>query len=321
MTDRARMRLPAGGGRWIGIGPSTALAEATADLEPSSTLAAAALRASSGLQVVLRVEDRRGSVLGAVVLRRLGTAQWDALPLVVDPLGNDLLARLTAWSPASAILGIGPHVAPLVEHIRRARSVGRSPFFGSADLDATPPTDLDPRTRMAALADVAALTELFAGSYQLSRPPDLRSWRRSLRQAIIDGFAVVAEVDGRVVGGLLMGAASEDWVFGTDTVVHPDHRGEGLSWAMTNRAFALVTIHGLMMCGAKVDENPMDVDRHFVGHGALSGELWGVALDPHLRWPSVRWRRRQARRIDRWTSVARATASGLVVGRTRARWA
>ena len=305
-----RVRVPTGHGRWIGLGPSAALVAAAAAQEPGSTLVAAGLRASLGRRYVLTVEDRPGTVLGAVVLHRVGMAQWDAHPLVVDDRCASQLGGLIDRSPASAVIGIGPHVAPLVDVLDRSTTIGRSAFFGSADLNATPPADLDPRSRAATQADVAALAELFAGSYRFTRPPDAASWRRSLRQVVADGFAVVAEVDGEVVGGLLCGMVSDAWGFGSDTVVVESHRGQGLSWAMANRMFALVTAQGLMMCGAQVDENPMDVDRHFVDHGALSGELWGVALEPHLAWPSVRWRRRQARRIRRRAGSVGAAAAG-----------
>lgn len=309
-------RLPVAG-CWIGIGRSPSLIEAADAAEPSSTLVAAALRATLGYRVVVRVEDRNGALLGAVVLHRLGPAQWDALPLIVEPRSVQALARVIDRSPASAVLGIGRHVAPLVEHLSRARSVGRSPFFGSVDANTVAPADLDPRTRTATLADVDALAALFDGTYPLSRPPDQPSWRRAIRQAIVDGFVIVAEVDARVVGGILCGPTSGAWAFGTDTVVAGDRRGEGLSWAMTNRMFALVTASGLMMCGAKIDENPMDVDRHYADHGAVNGELWGVALQEHLRTPSVRWRRRQLRRIRRRSAALRTTVRSVWEQRDR----
>ncbi len=283
-----RVRVPAGAGRRVGVGATPALVAAAEAGEPASTLVAGALRAATRRTVVLTVEDRPGSVLSAVVLDRHGPSRWEALPLVVDAAGAALLARLVHLSPARRVMGVGPHVAPLVDHLPRRRSVGRFPFYGAAVKDAVPPTDLDPRSRAAGPADLPALTDLFAVTYHLGRSRDRAAWDRVLRRATAEGLVVVAEVGGQVVGALLCAAASRSWAYGSDAVIRPDHRGQGLSWAMANRMFALVVTYGLDMCGAQVDENPMDAEHHYEGHGALSDELWGVGLDPHLRARRVR---------------------------------
>ncbi|MGN6695044.1 MAG: GNAT family N-acetyltransferase [Aquihabitans sp.] len=307
MSTTRRVRLPVGGDRWIGFGPSAPLVEAAAGHEPGSTLVAAGLRASIGRRWVLTVEDRVGRLQGAVVLHRLGPAQWEALPLVVDDAVVAVLARIVDRSPASIVLGVGRHVALLIPHLTRARTVGSSAFYGSEDMTVEAPTSFDPRTRVATLADVPALADLFA-TYPLSRPPDRASWIRTLREMITDSFVVVADVDGEIVGALTT-IASEDWVLVTDGVTREDHRGEGLGWAMGERLLALILVNGYRPCTSKTDENPMSVDNHVADHQALSDErMLGVALDPHIGRPSVRWRRRQARRLRRWTTTAMGPA-------------
>lgn len=291
---KVRLRVPVGSGRHVGVGSTPALEAAAEAGEPASTLVAGALRAGGWRQVVLTVEDHPGAVLGAVVVERHGRSRWEARPLVVDAGCAPLLARIVHLSPTRRVMGVGPHVAPLVAHLPRTRTVGRSAFYGAADKNAVPPSDLDPRSRAATPADLPALVALFADTYHLGRSRDRAAWTRLLRRTTAEGLVVVAEVDGRVVGGLLCGAVSRVWAFGTDAVIGAEHRGLGLSWAMANRMFALVLAYGLDMCGAQVDENPMDADRHYVDHEALTGELWGVGLDPHLR--AVR---RVARRVRR----------------------
>jgi len=309
-----RVRVPVGERRWIGIGPSPAVVAAAAADEPRSTLVAAGLR-SSGRWFVVSIEDRGGAVLAAVVLHRIGPAQWEALPLLADARAVPVLARIIDWSPASMVTGVGPHVAPLIERLTRVKSVGSSAFFGSRDMNVEVPESYDERTRIATVADIPALADLFF-EYPLARPPDRASWYRTLRQMITDSFIVVADLDGEVVGALTT-TASDDWVLVTDGVTRQDHRGEGLGWAMGERLLGLILVNGYLPCTSKTDENPMSVDNHVAEHNALSDDrMLGVALEPHLRVPSVRWRRRQARRVRRWTASA-VVASRL---RERAAW-
>ena len=297
---RPRLRVPLGSGRHLGVGPTSALRDAVRAAEPGSALIAIALHGATRRPIVLTVEDRSGTVLGALALERQGPTQWDALPLVVDRACAPVLARLVHLSPASVVLGVGPHVMPLVGRLPRVRSVGRSPFFGAPADGTMAPTDLDPRSRAATLADLDALADLFASSYPLGRPPDRASWRRQLRRTLADGFAVVAEADGQVVAGALCPAVSPTRIYVGDGVVRADHRGQGLSWAMVDRVTAILVATGVDSCGAMVEGNPMDPETHYADHGTLDDELWGVALDAHLAWPSVRWRRRQVRRARRW---------------------
>jgi len=286
---RTRLRVPIGSGRRLGIGASAALHSAVEAAEPGSTLVAGALRVAPSPQVVLTIEDAAAAVLGAVVLGRHGRSRWEARPLLVDPASAPVLGRVVHLSPARRVLGIGPHVAPLAPHLPRSRSAGRGAFLAGADLPET--RDLDPRSRAATPADLPALVDLFAGHYSLGRFRGRAAWRRLLERAVAEGLVVVADGDGVLAGGIVCGAASRRWAFGTDATVRPEHRGQGLSWAMADRLFAMVDGYGLRFCGAQTDDNPMDPDHHYGDHGALGDELWELALDPHL---PRRWARRAA---------------------------
>jgi hypothetical protein len=192
--------------------------------------------------------ERGGELLGAVALARRCLDRWGAHAVVLHADAAPLLAARIDRSPAREVTGFEEDIAPLEPHLRRLRETWALPVIRAdwpipEDMAQTIVAELpvDPRTRIATLADLDGLIELYE-QYELDDIPTRFQLRRSLRRAMTAGLPmVVLEIDGRIVGAGRMLSETRRYVFWGDQTLLPEYRGRGLT-----RAFSGMTVRLLL---------------------------------------------------------------------------
>jgi len=309
------VRVPIGGGCWLRLGRHPDLEQVVADLEPWTIGLSGALREARPWWAcwVASVEDRRATLLGALVLERVGADWWNALPLVLDERAVAPLAFVVDRSPARRVFGTPTHVEPMLDGLSRARSVVRLPFHANPLVDPARPF-IDPRTRVAGLGDVPAVLDVLE-TYGNLPATSRRARRQHVERAILDRVVVVIEVGGRVVGAVLADAFGRDYLYVADLAVHPDFRGQGLSWPLLVRFCEQAVLSGRGICSSPGPSNPMTPATHAVAHGVGTGapvDQWvAVQLEPRGVLGPRTWRMRQVRRAHRLLDAAERRRAGL----------
>ncbi|QXC59230.1 GNAT family N-acetyltransferase [Aquihabitans sp. G128] len=299
----AAVRVPIGAGTWLRLGRHPELEQVAADFEPWTIAVSGALRERRrpGSTLVACIEDRSGALLGALVVERVAANRWNALPMVLDARSAPVLAWLADRSPARRVFGMPDHVDPLLAGLSRLNGTTRLPFFANRLAGVDRP-QVDPRTRVAGPGDVPAILDVLQ-TYPYLSLPSRRAKRRFVERTIAERFAVVVEVDGRVVGAVLLDALGRDHAYLADMAVHPDFRGQGLAWPMIVRLGDLALELDIGLCASKDDTNPMNVSPHVAIHGAGPGEPvdeWVAAqLRPRRVLGPAKWRDHQVRRAHR----------------------
>ena len=136
--------------------------------------------------------------------------------------------------------GFEEDIAPLEPHLRRLREtwvlpVVRADWPFPEGLAQTLAAELpvDPRTRIATLADLDSLVELYE-QYELDDIPTRFQLRGSLRRAMTAGLPVVVlEIDGRIVGAQRMLSKTRRYVLWGDQTLLPEYRERGLARAFS----------------------------------------------------------------------------------------
>jgi ribosomal protein S18 acetylase RimI-like enzyme len=224
------------------------------------------------------VVERNGERAAALVVTRVGFDQWLASCLVLDAAAGPLVASLVDVSPAWAVLGSQPDLEPVVGALRRPHDVYVSPWAVVAHpVRIAPPPD--ERTRRARRGDLGALVELL-DRYELGI--ELTRWqvRATVRTALRSGRIDVADIGGRVVGALVRAPDGHRFGSVAALTVAPEHRRDGLGWALLGRGQAYLNEHRLGAAIPIAPSNPI-----VPPPAALSEHRWWVAaLDPPQRW-------------------------------------
>ena len=266
---------------------------ATTDaLEPRSTLVNGALRNRRRREVrVAIIEDDGGRIVGVGVATRECLDVWDATPLVLEAGAAEPLARWLDAGPARTVVGLAGDVDPIAPHLRRARSVGRMPWYAvHAPVPELPPELLpraDERPRLATVHDVRGLARVYE-AYELDAIPTMLQLRRNLRRSIRRGLVVLAvEEAGRIVAASRVGVRTPGYTFWTDSTVLPSHRRRGYWWLLTVGAREVCADLGVGFIGtaAPTSSLPNEVFRQVVSDmGGTAGEFVTVRMSTPLRF-------------------------------------
>jgi len=232
------------------------------------------------------------------LVREVG-GSWVAHPLLAD----DPAARATdapavaAWidrSPAVGVDGDSPDVDALLPHLTRAGDVMRfRKFVVPPQLVDWPPPD--PRTRMASVTDLDELDALF-GDYEVAMGRTQRIRRKVLRDAIARLGVIAVGAPGDIVAACVSEGATPTYLIWSHARVLPEHRGEGLSWALISRIAALFNATGLGTMMTLTDDNPVPVPEEL---GWVEQQC-SVNLSLPDRVPGERAARLGFHRLERW---------------------
>lgn len=130
--------------------------------------------------------------------------------------------------------------------------------------------------------------------------PTMAGIREFVSLALERGPAVVIEEDGDIVAGVLLGAATSEWISLDGLSVRPDRRGHGLSTILLSGATRMLADVGVGVCGVRASTNPggyeahasqidwylgtLRAPKHFKGHHRLR------TLSLRFREPSMPWK-------------------------------
>ncbi|MDQ1424909.1 MAG: hypothetical protein QOD72_2407, partial [Acidimicrobiaceae bacterium] len=175
-----------------------------------------------------QVTGPTGDLAGALVLVRACFDRWTASSYLRDPGAAPQLARLVDRSIAWNVVGSEPDIRPLLPHLQRARQVLVAPWIivppPMADMLGSP----DDHSRLATTLDMDQLVELYAG-YEMAWPVTRWQLRQYLQQALDRHLVVVYEIEGRLVGGVVIHGRTRRYATMTDYTVHPDFRRSGIA--------------------------------------------------------------------------------------------
>jgi GNAT superfamily N-acetyltransferase len=228
-------------------------------LQPRTTpLLGAALtggRSRAGLRAYVVHDD--GTTLGVLVLRRWSPLGWTAHPLILDPRAAPVLGRLVERSGATDMMGFVPDIRAMRPHVGRWR--GATEVTGAALAPGFDWPDPPDTTRPAGIQDLEALLAL-AWTHAPHSVSSRWQMRRKLR-ASIDGTSVVvlAGEPPTVVGYATRESHTPEYDFWGHLVVHPEHRGRGLSWSLVAAAAERSRSRGAGALTLALPTNPMTV--------------------------------------------------------------
>jgi N-acetylglutamate synthase-like GNAT family acetyltransferase len=202
------------------------------------------------------VLDRSGATAAVLVMVRQCFDYWTAHVYLADPSAAPAVAGLLDRSPAIAVMGAADDVRPLAELVTRAYDVTVSrwavvphPVEGILG----PPTD---RTRVATMADLPALVDLYA-SYEYVQVPTRWQLRGYLLRLLRRHLVIVCEVDASIVGATAFDGQTNSFVVINDMTVLPDYREAGIGWELTKHAQAIAVERGVGASLVLASSNPM----------------------------------------------------------------
>jgi hypothetical protein len=247
-----------------------------------------------------------GEPAAVVVEARATFDRWHAMVLLLEPSAAAAAAQLVDRGRSWTVHGAATDIGPLVPLLGRRRAVHVRPWVvTSVPNDVT--TAPDDGTRIATLADLEALVELYSG---FEFAGTLTRWQlRPMLRHVLDHHYILVVDDPRQPGQLcaalaITTRARRYGVIDLLTVV-PDQRRSGWSWALIARAQEIGNGLGQAGVAALADSNPLDLDEHlgddhyvavdlapprrFRGHGRLRA-LYGriQPLSPREAEPAGR---------------------------------
>jgi hypothetical protein len=239
------------------------------------------------------VEDG-ATVAAVVVVTRAAFDLWYASVLLHDDRAAPDAAGLVNTSNAVALNGVDVDVVPLLAHLDRAAFHRVLPWYVSRyphDVLVAP----DDGVRLATMDDFDALVELYR-DYEYGFETTIDQLRHTLRQSMRHRSIIVAEVDGRLVGGVVVTAETNTFQFWDALTVLPEHRRSGLVWRIGAFAQGIANGRGLSGCASAAASNPITVEI------VLQQDYWvTVQLHPrpwfrgHNRLRGLVYRRRARR--------------------------
>lgn len=184
---------------------------------------------------------------------RLCRGKWEAILIldsaIADPDVERFINRAHVWS----IGGPGGDVAALLERLPRLSRLTRLEMFH----ERTPPEFWSSLPGAVALGPehLDRLIEFFS-YHERFGIPTMSGIREFVTLALQRGPAVVFEEDDEIVAGVLLGAATDEWIALDGMSVRPDHRGSGLSTILLSGVARLFSDQGVGMCGVRASTNP-----------------------------------------------------------------
>ncbi len=227
---------------------------------------------------------RAGSLVGFFFQYRLCRGKWEAILLLDEPIADATFERLVNRAQVWSIGGPGDHVATFLERLPRLTRLTKLEMFH----ERTPP---DYWTAMPGAVSLGVehserLVKFFS-HHERFGIPTMAGIREFVGLALQRGPAVVVEEDGEIVGGVLLGAATPDWISLDGLTVRPDRRGAGLSTVLLSGGARIWSNGAVGMCGVRATTNPG-------GYGLHAGQTdWFAA---NLR-PPKRFRGHQRLRV------------------------
>lgn len=200
--------------------------------------------------------DNNGTFAGAVVVHRWMLDRWLALPVLIDPDSAEIIADYIDRGPADGMHASAPDARLLMDNMKRVR---RTIYERTVGL----PYPIvweepDPHCRLARPEEEDQLIELYWRS-ELNFFPSKRVMKR-LYSRDPDDVLVYDPGDGTGPVALFTSLGrTPDWDLAGDLVVHPDYRGQGISWAMLGFAIARATARKAGGFSFVRESNPMSV--------------------------------------------------------------
>lgn len=119
--------------------------------------------------------------------------------------------------------------------------------------------------RRATQADVATLTDVIASAYAPFLRLGLPAVTEGIDDDIRDNLVWVAEVDGRVVGGIVIVLSKDAHI--ANLAVHPDAGGHGVGRALIARAIAAASEAGFAVIHLATHKDMVSTQRFYEALG------------------------------------------------------
>jgi GNAT superfamily N-acetyltransferase len=201
---------------------------------------------------------------------RLCRGKWEAILIldeaVSDPGVERFINRAQVWS----IGGPGDHVATFLERLPRLTRLTKLEMFYQRN----PPAywAAMPGAQERGIEHVDQLVEFFS-HHERFGIPTMAGIREFVGLALKRGPAVVMEEDGEIVAGVLLGAATDEWISLDGMTVRPDRRGVGLSTVLLSGATRIWSDGAVGMCGLRATTNPAGYEPHASQQGWFAANL------------------------------------------------
>jgi N-acetylglutamate synthase-like GNAT family acetyltransferase len=233
-----------------------------------------------------------GTPAGAVILSRLCFDQWAGWVYLRDAGAAAVAGDVVQHSPAGVVSGAEADIRLLATHVPRARDIGlRRWAYVEHPIEILGPPDA--HTRVATVADLDALVELYA-EYEFSGPPTRWQLRDYLRRVVHGHFVVVYEEGGRLIGAMAVDGRTRRFMNLNELTVRPDHRRRGVAWSILARAQAIANGLGVGVTWMMAPSNPINHERLRWPDEASCG----LRLAPTRRFPGEGRLRRLYQRVQ-----------------------
>ncbi|CAN0437350.1 unnamed protein product, partial [Phaeothamnion confervicola] len=168
--------------------------------------------------------------VGVVCFSRPCIDMWMGSAHLIEPSAAEELARVVDRGWTWTVHGPRRSMELLRPHLRRFRNVVTMPWI-VLETPIELVDHVDPRGRVASVADLPALVELY-GQYEL--PVAYTRWqaRRVLKRNLEHGIVIVCEIDGTMAAALCLSNSTGRYRAVSRLTVLPQHRRLGLSWAL-----------------------------------------------------------------------------------------
>jgi hypothetical protein len=233
------------------------MVEVLEPLEPATTLvlAPAIGHSPSPTFRAWRFDDAEGHLLAVLCATHTCLDRWEAAVVELAPGARPALRRAVQRSPIRRIIGRSGLLHDLLDGSSRLRTFAEARFF-----DHPPPAsdvgEPDPRVRVAVSGDIPELVRLYVEARQDLAPTYRRLTRFIERQVTSGGVLVLLGDAGEILAATRIDYRSRRYGWLSAEYVRADHRGQGLSWPITNGTLRLLRGWGLGLSGAMADTNP-----------------------------------------------------------------
>lgn len=193
--------------------------------------------------------------LAAVLAEGREVHCWYASPAAAEPAAAAALGPVLAASRVAVVLGPAPLVEALTGRLpdeRRRRTASMVLAVSHEGMREGRPAHA---VRRATPADLPALVDLYEG-YEFDGYPTRRHVRRALEERLARSAIWVIELEGRLVAGRRVDAASPEVTLLGGLTVHPDYRGRQLGRDVRVASNADLTGRGVRHCILRHVGNP-----------------------------------------------------------------